>query len=157
MTECFNTIEYLGILIAVLALYIAYRQYKNDRYRINIDLFDRRHEVYILLGNILGTLIQGLPKDDSKGFNLASEIGRCERLSKFLFPSNVQSEISEICKKGMRLMELYRRLKTIDQGGIPRGEERNKLSDEKSKIFTFMGDKLMNLESIFESQMNLTK
>jgi len=157
MTENFNTTDFLGVVIALLALFIAYRQYKNDKYRINIDLFDRRYEIYILMGNFLRELIQGLPHDDPRGFKIASEIGRCVRLSKFLFPSNVQDEISEICDKSMRLMELYRRLKHPEQGGIQIGEERNKIANEKSEVFQFLSSKFMKLETIFESQMNLTK
>jgi hypothetical protein len=150
---------FLGVVTALLALFIAYRQYKNDKYRINIDLFDRRYEVYFSLGEILGTLlIHGLPHDDPDGFKIASEIGRCDRISKFLFPSNVQNEIKNICDESMRMMELYRKLKPSEKGGLSRGKERDEIAVEKRKVSKFLRSKLMNLESTFKkSQMNLTK
>jgi hypothetical protein len=148
-------IAFLTIVIAAATAITAYRQYKNDSYKIKIDLFDRRHEVYILLGKILAQLIEGLPSDDPKGFNLASQIGKCERMSKFLFPRYIQNEISEICENGMKLMELDRKLKPI--GGLGIGYERDQLADEKSILFKLIDDKFMNLENIFASEMNLTQ
>jgi hypothetical protein len=150
-------IAFLTIVIAVATAITAYRQYMNDSYKIKIDLFDRRHKVYILLGKILAQLIQGLPSDDPKGFDLASQIGKCERMSKFLFPLNIQDEISEICENGMKLMELYRKLKPIHKGGLGIGYERDQLADEKSILFKLINDKFMNLENIFASEMNLTQ
>ena len=150
-------IAFLTIVIAAATAITAYRQYMNDSYKIKIDLFDRRHEVYILLGKILAQLIQGLPSDDPKGFNLASQIGKCERMSKFLFPLNIQDEISEICNNASKLIKLNSQLKSLYLGGLPSGAERDKVAYQKTITFKFINDKFKNLENIFASEMNLTQ
>ena len=152
-------IAFLTIVIAAATAITAHRQYKNDSYKIKIDLFDRRHEVYILLGKILAQLIEGLPSDDPKGFNLASQIGKCERMSKFLFPWYIQNEISEICSKCSKLMDLRDELNKYKFKNLTAEDhfKFNELRDEKNKIYTFVSDKFKNLENIFASEMNLTQ
>lgn len=149
--------DLISYIIASIGLYIAYRQHINDRYRINIDLFEKRYEVYLLMGNVLATLIQGLPKDDPKGFTLARDIGIIDRKSKFIFPYNVKSEIASICSKSMRLMELYRLLRDAKSGGLEDGIKRNEAAEEKRLLFRELSEKFQNLEDVFISSMNLTR
>jgi hypothetical protein len=140
----------LAIIIAFATVIIALRQYQNDRYKIKIDLFDRRLEVYLLLGKIIAQLIHGLPSDDPNGWHLIGEISRCERMSKFLFPMNLQNEISDILSKGIKLLTIRDEL-IISSKDI----ERDARKKEKSRIILFLSDKLNNLENMFDSEMNL--
>ena len=145
-------IDSITILIAFISLYIAYRQYKNERYKFKIDLFDRRHKVYLLLGEILSELIQGNNKTDPNNIKISIQMGKCERISKFLFPSNIQDEITKIIFEGDRLICLRSKLKTLSD---KKSDEFIELSIEKNEVLEFLSNKFMKLEEIFCPIMNL--
>ena len=144
-------------LIAIIALFIAYMQYRNAKYKVKMDLFDRRYEVYLLLGEIIISCIKGFDHDDQKGFQLAEKIRFCGRKSKFLFNKKITAEIQEILDKAERQGQIYRRLKPKEKGGIESKSERDQLSKEKRAIIKYLDIKLKNLEDIFSEQIKLNK
>ena len=153
MVELFKIL--ITPLIAIIALFIAYMQYRNARYKVKMDLFDRRYEVYLLLAEIIISSIQGLDHDDPQGFKLAEKIRFCGRKSKFLFNKKITEDIQCILDKAERLGEIYRKLKSKDD--LESQSERAKLSSEKRTIIQFFDNRLKNLEDMFKQQMKLNR
>lgn len=150
--------EYLTVLIALLALYIAYRQFCNDKYQTRIDLYEKRRAVYLSIGEILARCITSIhTKEDPFGFKLAWEVGRTQRESKFLFNRKLTEQIEEILNKVSRMSEITRQLNPIEGDGEPIGEKRNQLAEEKRELMLFFSNTLKNLESMFIDQMGLNK
>lgn len=151
-------IENVTLLVALATFGLAYMQYRNERYKVKIDLFDRRYEVYESVGRIISRCITGpLTHDDPKGFVFAHEIAKTERASRLLFNQKIKEEIKMVCDKAMRLMEISRRLNPLEGESMSRGEERSSLAEEKSEIRKFFSERLTNLEYLFEGQMRLHK
>lgn len=149
------TVEYI---IAGLALYIAFQQYQNERYKVRVDLFDRRYKVYDSVGEIIARCIMGpLTHDDPKGFAFAHEIAKTERVSRLLFNKEINQEIKMVCDNAMRLMEIVRRINPLDGEGLPSGPERNSLIEERSKLFKYFTTGLSSLELLFATQLRLNK
>jgi len=150
--------EYLTIVIALLTFLIAFYQFKNARYQIRIDLFEKRRKVYLDVGGIIARCVTKVnTKEDPFGFQLASEIGRLKRESTFLFKVKLKTEIDLIFENALRLSEIDRRLNPSSGDSEPIGETRNQLAEEKRHLMSFLDKALQNLEELFFDQMSINK
>ena len=57
---------FLTPVIAILAVYIAWQQYRINRYKARFDLFDRRYNIFDTLMNLLGHIAQRSDIADEK-------------------------------------------------------------------------------------------
>ena len=57
---------FLTPVIAILAVYIAWQQYRINRYNARFDLFDRRYNIFDTLMNLLGHIAQRSDIADEK-------------------------------------------------------------------------------------------
>jgi len=142
-----------SIFTAIIAVLIAYGQYRNASYRIKMDLFDKRFEFYDKLRNILITSISGIDKNNM--FDVFQEIGECKRLAVFLFDDEFAKEISNIDNRVIELTRIYARLH--EEGSLPVGEARNEAVDQQMELLNEFIELKDTLETKFSRFMKLNK
>lgn len=133
-------------LIAILALYIAYRQWKLDHVRLNHDLFERRLAVFGAVQElVLGVMWSG------KVDQLAWEgliLRRHQAI--FLFKKDVCDYLDEIERKAERLKLLN---KFSDDDQLREFHETNPLRDSGKTL----PDELRELQIYFNAELPRAK
>ncbi len=93
-------------IIAVVATYIAYQQWKTNKQKLGLDLYDRRLKVYEEVRQILSIIRAG-----KASYEELSRFYRAVSEADFLFKSEITDYINEIYERGVNLQcwsEQYR-------------------------------------------------
>src|SRR3990170_3384161 len=117
----------LTVTIAIIAVYIAYQQYKTIKNNLRLGLFDKRFKVYKGLQKLIAII------ENNQTIELEfKEIIKFRRLSvdgRFLFDDEIQEYLDTVYKKALRLRAVNRRYQPL-----PLGEERSKLVIEEAEF-----------------------
>lgn len=145
---------FLTPLIAIIAIWIAYHQMKSNRDKIRLELFERRMKIFSVLRESLGKILNdGSPKNiDLREFYFAVE------QSKFLLNNDLQLYINEIEQK-VRLMISQNVLLfgMNGDGGLPVGEQRNKICNENTKHLLWLANQIEPLQTKFANFMKMNE
>lgn len=100
---CVQVIEVLkGLLtplIAAIALYIAWQQWKTNERKFNLDCYDRRLKVYEEVKQVITILI----RDGKDSFDDLIKFHRAVSEADFLFEPEIPEYLEEIYKHGVQL------------------------------------------------------
>jgi len=119
---------FLTPVIAILAVYIAWQQYRINRYKVRIDLFDRRYKIFDTLMNLLGHIAQRGDIADEK----LNEFLRSTKESEFLFKKDIPEYLDEIYKNAV---DLHCQEEMLKSQQLPIGLKRNEVVEKRGKIF----------------------
>jgi len=119
---------FLTPIIAILAVYIAWQQYRINRYKVRIDLFDRRYKIFDTLMSLLGHIAQRGDIADEK----LNEFLRSTKDSEFLFKKDIPEYLDEIYKNAG---VLHRQEEMLKSQPLPRGESRKKVVEKRRELF----------------------
>ena len=135
----------LAPVIAIVAVFIAYQQWRTNKLRIKIELFDRRHKVYQHIADFLGSVIStgGVEPDIENKFLSGT------RVSLFLFDASVESFVEEIFQKAGHLHALK-----LDQKNIS-GDKLSANLNSESKITQWFKQELINLPKRFSKFLSI--
>jgi len=86
-------------VVAIIALYIAYRQYRVERHKAKIDLFDRRFRVYERALDYIFARREG---DEVPG-NVDGEFHAAVVEARFLFGRDVCTVLEELRRRGLEI------------------------------------------------------
>ena len=86
-------------LIGLIALYIAYQQWKTNDLKQKWRLFDRRLQVYVEVDKFITTMINQPEMDLQYYLRFRSSVSEAD----FIFEEEIQSYIDEIYKRGLDL------------------------------------------------------
>jgi hypothetical protein len=141
----------LAPLVALLAIWIAYRQYKTQRYQVRLDLFERRMKIIEDVRMILTDIDKHYSGDGEKN-NL--ELFRAAyRHSKYLFSSDIQQYLKTIDNRVGELegIELKLKATTINP------TDENNLKKSKEEAIVWLRSQRVDHESRFAEFMTLNK
>ncbi len=113
-------------VIAIITVYIAYQQYQTNRYKLRLDLYDKRFKVFLGLREFLSNIIQNADVSNEAifQFNLATSE------SVFLFDKEVSNYLQNIKEAAINIRKQNSRLHSSN---LPMGEERAKLAQENGE------------------------
>jgi hypothetical protein len=131
--------------IAVIVAIIAYQQWRVNREKLRLDLYNRRFDIYLRCLNLHEQLIgHGSPDE-----NLLDPFFRAFRESRFMFPdSGVQDLLGKLLIEGVRVRDLNKEMHVWPgwQDPDPDAEayvrERNEIT-ERVKPIIFELEKMM--------------
>jgi hypothetical protein len=150
-------IECITLFVALATFGLAYMQYRNERYKVKVDLFDRRYRIYESVGEILSRCITGcFTENDPYGFAFINKISKTERAARLLFNEEIRAKVKEVCDNAILFMEISSKINPKDGVGLV-GPELKKMRAELSRLRKFFPKTLSNLELMFEAQMRLHK
>jgi hypothetical protein len=145
---------FLTPVIAVIVAWIAYQQMKINKYKIRIDLFEKRMQIFSVIRESLSKIFtDGSPqKVNWNDFYFAIE------QSKFLLNNELQLYLNEIESKMRQMRATEMLLYGSDgKGGLPVGEQRNKVCDENSELLKWLIDQNEPLQKKFADFMKMNK
>lgn len=93
---------FLTPIIAIIALYIAYQQWRTNEAKLQLDLYERRLKIYEEVTCIIAIVMQ---KADVS-YEELSRFARSVSEADFLFESEIKTYIDEIYKRGVKLSSL---------------------------------------------------
>lgn len=138
----------LTILIAIIALYVAYQQWRTNRYKVKMDLFEKRIQVYEVIRQSLIDMLKHV--DISKTNH--EELKKAVRYSKFLFDDTIKDFIQDLDDKYWEITKLHDKLNRREGN-----EEWEEISKRKDEIWNSITFSLEHLEEIFSENMKLSK
>lgn len=139
-------IELITIVTAIIVTYIAWQQYRTNRYKLNLDLFDRRWKIWKSLQTLLTKSLEG-HVDLSDIDNFRIEI----KNATFLFGDEVLQYLEGVSDKIYRQKVLQDQLKnTIN---LPAGKERKRISKEESELLEWIHKQFDVSKTVFKEYM----
>lgn len=145
-TDYFSAI--LTPIVAVLAIWIAYRQYDTQQYQVRLDLFERRIKIIEDVRTVL-TDIDKHYSGDPKNVNL--ELFRVAyRHSMYLFSTDIQTYLKGIDSRIGSLEGIELELKK-------ESSDKETLNKQKDVIIVWLREQRPGHEKKFEKFMTLNK
>lgn len=138
----------VAVIVAGIAGYIAWRQWRTAHDRLSFDLFERRFRVYEATRNFLITAIQ----QDQVTWNDYVALYNGIRGTEFLFNEETRSYVMNISDGAYRAQALRSRL-----AREPNHPQADKLLDEEDKIVKFFSEQEDALENKFKPYLDLSK
>ncbi len=142
---------YLTPLIAILAAYIAWQQYKINKRRFLFETYEKRLKIYTATQDFLDNILKDGKAEYANIFlfsNRTSEVI-------FLFDKPIQDKIEEIFKKSIELHNLYIELSAKGTNELPIGEERNLISQKETKLLKWLINQRSVTKKMFAKRMAL--
>lgn len=133
-------------IIAFIAVYVAWRQWKLDQRRLRHELFDRNFRVYEAVLGFLGSVISSGKAKDEHLYRFRGET----RAAKFLLGEDIHQLLDEIYEKAIDLQTLDAELE-----GVPVGEERTANVRKQGEIKKWLYRQFEEVDKRFESSLGL--
>lgn len=138
--------------IALIALYIAYQQYKINKQRLRHETYERRLYVYKVVQKFLSEII----REGKTTYERCDEFYSEASEAAFLFDDSVQNKIDEIYKKAVQMVHLDQKMYPLDGStGLPVGEERSRIAEEESGLLLWLTDQLKESRPFFAEKLGL--
>ena len=131
-----QVVKYLsGLLtpiIAIIAAYIAYRQYKNDNERLKRDLYEKRYAIFSNLMETIALVVQ----DANVDMKTLITFKKSTREAYFLFDDDISGYLDEVYKNGLKLRTINKALTE----NLPVSDKRNQLANEDAELMAWFAD-----------------
>lgn len=116
--------EMLTPLIAIITVYIAWQQWKTNKKKLFLDLYDRRLKIYEEVRQILSIIL----RDARASYDDLMKFRRAVSEADFLFGSEITIYIDKIYQRGVKLEYWNREYRDFTQP-IPEGYDHKKVCD----------------------------
>jgi len=135
-------------VVVVVTTYIAIQQYRTNKLKIRLELFEKRYAVYEGAKEFVSIAV--------RDGNLANEaffkLNDRTQDAFFLFDNRVDEYIDTLREKGARLR--YLRDQLADQS-LPIGEERSKISAESAELGIWFSNQFLDAKRVFRKYLRV--
>src|SRR5690606_3984826 len=104
-----DTYNWLTLLIALIATYVALQQYHISRQKVKLDLYEKRFRIFCSIKNTLFEITKNADIDISELQSFKQETNE----SIFLFSSDINNFVKDILKKSGELRTAKRRIDSL--------------------------------------------
>ena len=129
-------------LIALLAVWIAYQQYRVNRKKLQLDLYEKRYGVYRALRELLSVCLQNYNVSNAELFKFLAGTNESE----FLFKDEVSKYLLEVYRKAN---ELHSSAFQLEGNALPVGPEREKVVVQQRAVFDWLEKQLDVAKKMF--------
>lgn len=121
--------------IAVIATHVAYQQWRVNKTRLDLDLYDRRLAIYKAVDVFYGEVgTEGTAK-----YPMVFQLRYATAEAPFLFPAEIERHLKEIYDKAMRIAALREQTYPASgEPGLPVGDARRKACEEESELVLWL-------------------
>ena len=140
----------LAPITAVVALGIAYRQYRLEHIKLRQTLYERRLAIFNTAMELLSHIMQDADINMEQLFKFLAETNQ----SYFLLGEEISEYLTELYKKGVDLSTTNERL---HHSNLPDGKERTRLAHEKGELLKWFGEQFMVARKKFAKHLALDK
>ncbi len=139
-------------LIAVIAVYIAWQQWKTNRQKLNLEKYDRRLHVYEEVRKILSIILRDAKVNQEELLKFRTSVSEAD----FLFGPEIPEYIDEIYKHGLNLWKWNQQYRDFTQK-VPDGYDHNKVVKEMHKELEWLREQYQPAKEKFKKYLNLSK
>jgi len=139
-------------LIAIVATYIAWQQWKTNKQKLNLERYDRRLRVYEEVIKILSIILRDANASIEDLLKFRTSVSEAD----FLFGQEIPSYIDEIYKRGLNLRccnQQYHDYLQVKQEGY----DHNKVVAEMNKELTWLTDQFEPAKEKFKKYLDISK
>lgn len=137
-------------VIAGIAAYIAWQQWKTNQQKLNLDRYERRLKIYQEVRQILGRVLGARKATSNELVAFITAVSEAD----FLFDADVPAYIDEIYRRGLNLWswsEQYR----DDTQDIPEGYDHAKVVAEMHKELEWFASQPKPAKDLFNKYLSI--
>lgn len=135
------------LIIGSIAVWIAHRHSVLTEARFKLDLFEKRHDVFVATWKFLSDLVQKSPITTADIFNFSNNTAN----AKFLFGDDIVSFLDEAKMKGIKLGTAEYTLSRT-----PSEEARSEAYAERHELVTWVENELKQVKDRFKPYLDLS-
>ena len=139
-------------LIAIVATYIAWQQWKTNQQKLNLERYDRRLHVYEEVIKILSIILRDVNASMEDLLKFRTSVSEAD----FLFGPEIPAYIDEIYKRGLNLWRWNQEYRDYTQEK-PDGDDHKKVVDEMHKELTWLVDQFEPAKEKFKKYLDISK
>ena len=139
-------------LIAVVATYIAWQQWKTNQQKLNLDRYERRLRVYEEVRKILSIILQDAKASTDDLLKFRTSVSEAD----FLFGKEILIYIDEIYKRGLSLWRWTQEYRDYTQEK-PEGYNHDKVVEEMHKELTWLTEQFEPAKEKFKKYLDISK
>ena len=139
-------------LIAIVATYIAWQQWKTNQQKLNLERYDRRLRVYEEVIKILSIILRDANASMEDLLKFRTSVSEAD----FLFGPEIPAYVDEIYKRGLNLWRWNQEYRDYTQEK-PDGYDHKKVVDEKHKELTWLVEQFKPAKEKFKKYLDISK
>lgn len=139
-------------MIAIVAVYIAWQQWKTNQQRLNLERYDRRLRVYEEVKKILSIITRDANANTEDLLRFRTSVAEAD----FLFGSEIPEYIDEIYKRGLNLWNWNRQYRDYTQVK-PEGYDHEKVVEGMHRELTWLTDQFEPAKQKFNKYLDISK
>lgn len=139
-------------LIAVLALYIAWQQWKTNHQKLIWEQYDRRLAVYEEVRKILSLILRDADVSTDDLLKFRTSVAEAD----FLFGPEIPKYIDEIYQRGLKLRYWNEQYRDYTQDK-PEGYDHKKVVDEMHKELVWLTEQFEPAKEKFKKYLDVSK
>lgn len=143
---------FLTPVIAIVATYIAWQQWKTNRQKLNLERYDRRLNVYEEVRKILSIIVRDAKASTEDLLKFRTSVSEAD----FLFGPEIPQYIDEIYKRGLNLWRWNQEYRDYTQEK-PEGYDHNKVVEEMHKELTWLSEQFEPAKEKFKKYLDISK
>ena len=148
--EIFNAL--LTPLIALLAVYIAWQQYKVQHRTFNVQIYERRYIVFKAFMSFFADIMREGKVSYQRLGQFYAEASEAD----FLFGDAISGMREELYKQGVDLVTLYERMYPSDgTPGLPVGPERSEVAKQTGDHLKWFFKQIPATKMLFKAEMKI--
>jgi len=147
-----ETITELASIIAVLTIYIAYQQWNTNRFKLKLELYDKRFAVYERVKEYLFLIIQDSDVKTKDSLLFITSVSEAE----FLLGLKISKYIDEIYVHSLSLHKWSSQYRDYTQKQ-PEGYDHKQVVDEMHKETIWLSSQLRPMKDKFKKYLDVSK
>lgn len=138
--------------IAIIAVYIAWQQWKTNQQKLNLERYDRRLRVYEEIRKILSIILRDAKANTDDLLKFRTSVSEAD----FLFGPEISEYIDEIYKHGLSLWRWNQDYRDYTQEK-PENYDHKKVVDEMHKELTWLTKQFEPAKQKFKKYLDISK
>ena len=134
---------FITLVLGSLGTWIAYNQYRTNRDKLRLDLFEKRLEAYEQLQRYFSCL----EHDGHVGHKAILILNQARYKSLFLFGDDINKHIEEVAEKGREMLKIHQKL--YGAKALPVGEYRSEICDKEAELMEWNIDRQENSYKLY--------
>jgi len=139
-------------VIAIVATYIAYQQWKTNQQKLILDRYDRRLRIYEEVRRILSIIFRDAKANTDDLLKFRTSVSEAD----FLFGPEIPAYIDEIYKRGLNLWRWNEEYRDYRQEK-PQGYDHKKVVEEMHKELTWLTEQFDPAKQKFKKYLDVSK
>jgi hypothetical protein len=138
----------IALVIGAIAVWIAHRHAAVTKAKFTLELFEKRHDVFLATWKFLSDLVQKNPVTTTDIFNFSTNTAN----AKFLFGNDIVQFLDDAKLKGIRLGTAEYTLSRP-----PSEEARNEAYAERHELVSWVENELKQVKDRFKPYLDLSR